>query len=85
MTCPRDGPLHLPWDWKHWSKCVEEGSLELNKHSSLEKKSLIAPLFTNSLGTFSVRETSVHISDLLAASASSTYTAPLTPPFHSLE
>ena len=85
MTCPRDGPLHLPWDWKHWSKCVEEGCLELNKHSSLEKKSLIAPLFTNSLGTFSVRETSVHISDLLAASASSTYTAPPTPPFHSLE
>ena len=60
LRCPWYSPLHFPWDWKPWSKWVEEGCLELNKLSSLEQKSLIPPLFTYSLGTDYVRETSVH-------------------------
>ena len=60
LRCPWYSPLHFPWDWKPWSKWVEEGCLELNKLSSLEQKSLIPPLFAYSLGTYYVRETSVH-------------------------
>ena len=81
LRCPWYSPLHFPWDWKPWSKWVEEGCLELNKLSSLEQKSLIPPLFTYLLGTYSARGTSVHISDLSPASPSSTYTAPLIPTF----
>ena len=51
----------------------------LNKVLSFEQKSLIPPLLTYSLGTYSARETSVHISDLSPAFPLRHIHRPLTP------